>query len=215
MPKNRFRKVRDAKEFLASKIVEESTREGFPLSEIERKMLFFSERGWTLPDMKEVSDAFDREYDQNEYEKKITSLIQRLNKRLRKENPGEYEDWRSAISFLKRKDHYINVMISHAGLRPRGDRLKLWATGFALVAAYLGFLFVAAKYHLTFGHRITGSWEASHPDDSRDLGMWLWLAMIAVIIGYYLLRLTLGAARLDDWIGRLLRTVYRVAGRED
>jgi hypothetical protein len=215
MSESRFRKVRDAKEFLASKIVEEAGREGVPLSEVERKMLFFSERGWTLPDMTGVSDAFDREYDQNDYEEKITGLIERLDKRIRKENTGEYDDWHSAIDSLKRRDHYINVMISHAGVRPRGDRLRLWATAFAVAVAFVAFIYIAEKFQLTFGHRITGTWEYFHPDDSRDLGMWLWFAMIAVIAGYYVLRWILGAAKFDDLIGKLLRTVFRARERED
>src|SRR5271154_4830189 len=118
VPESRFHKVRDAKEFLASKIADQAEREGAPLSEIERKMLFFSEVGWTLPDMMLVSDEFDREYDQADYEKKIARLIRELDKRLQKENSPEYEDWRAAINFLKRRDHYINVMLRQAVLRP-------------------------------------------------------------------------------------------------
>src|SRR5690349_23643303 len=63
--------AREAKEFLISKIVAEAQREKAPLSEIERKMLYFTESGWTLPDIMQVSEQFDREYDQDEYEKKI------------------------------------------------------------------------------------------------------------------------------------------------
>jgi hypothetical protein len=60
----RFATARDAKEFLVSRIITESQREGVPLSEVERKMLYFSETAWTLPDIGEVNDAFDREYNQ-------------------------------------------------------------------------------------------------------------------------------------------------------
>src|SRR5436309_14122782 len=68
---NAVRDAREAKEFLISKIVAEAQRENAPLSEIERKMLYFTESGWTLPDIMQVSEQFDREYDQDEYEKKI------------------------------------------------------------------------------------------------------------------------------------------------
>jgi hypothetical protein len=50
---------RHAKEFLVSKIVNEAQREGLLPSEIEKKMLYFSETGWTLPDMEEINTAFD------------------------------------------------------------------------------------------------------------------------------------------------------------
>ncbi len=69
-----FVTARDAKEFLVSRIVSEAQRESVSLSEIERKMMYFSETAWTLPDMDEVNRAFDRDYDQGEYEQKITKL---------------------------------------------------------------------------------------------------------------------------------------------
>ena len=72
---NAFHSGREAKEFLISRIVAEAQRENVPLSEFERKMLYFTESGWTLPDMTTVCEDFDREYDQNGYEKKIASLI--------------------------------------------------------------------------------------------------------------------------------------------
>lgn len=81
---SRFGSARDAKEYLVSKIVEEAQREGAPLSEVERKMLYFTENYWTLPDMASVSEAFDREYDRDRYEKKISQLVRKVRVRTRK-----------------------------------------------------------------------------------------------------------------------------------
>ena len=61
-----FRTQREAKEYLAERIVSEAVREGVPLSEIERKMLYFSETDWTLPNILEINAEFERDYDQNE-----------------------------------------------------------------------------------------------------------------------------------------------------
>src|SRR5437762_3834413 len=72
--------AREAKEFLISKIVAEAQRENAPLSETERKMLYFTESGWTLPDITQVNEQFDREYNQDEYEKKIARIIGRAYK---------------------------------------------------------------------------------------------------------------------------------------
>src|SRR5947209_6259308 len=58
-----FHSGREAKEFLISRIVAEAEHEKVPLSEVERKMLYFTETGWTLPDMAAVSDEFDKDYD--------------------------------------------------------------------------------------------------------------------------------------------------------
>jgi hypothetical protein len=90
---DRFPSERTAKEFLVSRILEEAQREGVPLSDIERKMLYFSETGWTLPDIMDVSDQFDQEYDQDTYEKKVSALVRRLTKRVRKDNREEYDSW--------------------------------------------------------------------------------------------------------------------------
>jgi hypothetical protein len=49
-----FATTREAKEYIVSQIVFHSQRDNVSLSEVERKMLFHSESGWTLPDMEEV-----------------------------------------------------------------------------------------------------------------------------------------------------------------
>jgi hypothetical protein len=53
--------VKNAKEFLVQKIVEQASREGVPLSEVERGMLYFSETGWAPPDIATTVQRFDAE----------------------------------------------------------------------------------------------------------------------------------------------------------
>ena len=74
---------REAKEVLISEIVAEAQRENVPLSEVERKMLYFTESAWTLPDIMQVNEDFDREYDQGKYEQKIAKLVKKADKRIR------------------------------------------------------------------------------------------------------------------------------------
>jgi hypothetical protein len=98
-------------------------------------MLYFTENYWTLPDMMEVNEAFDREYDTAEYEKKIAQLVRHAHARTRKENPQELEDWKDAIDVLSKEDHYILVMLGKAafrfqillGCRPYGVSLERWS----------------------------------------------------------------------------------------
>ena len=104
---NAFHNGREAKEFLISRIVAEAQRENVPLSEVERKMLYFTESGSTPPEMMAVSEHFDSEYHQNEYEHKIARLIRNAAKHDRKESRDEYHTWWAAIHFLTREDHYI------------------------------------------------------------------------------------------------------------
>jgi hypothetical protein len=84
-----FRTVREAKDHLAGRVAEEAQRDGIPLTEVERKMLYFSEADWTLPDIKEVSAEFDRDNDQNEYRRRISELAGRI--RARQTTQGEEE----------------------------------------------------------------------------------------------------------------------------
>ncbi len=82
-----------------------------------------------------VSDQFDREYDQDKYEKKIARLIRHARNRAQKEDPHDFEAWKDAIHTLGREDHYLLTMVSQAGIsvRPRGDLLKLWGPALAVV----------------------------------------------------------------------------------
>ncbi len=137
--------AREAKEFLISKIVTEAQRENVSLSETERKMLYFTESGWTLPDIMNVSEQFDSEYDQTDYEKKVARIIANAYKRILKDSNDEYEKWWAAVRFLQQEDHYISVLIGLAGLRPRGDQLKLLAAGLAIVACILLWAFLSNK----------------------------------------------------------------------
>src|SRR5579863_2492777 len=96
----RFSNDREALDFIASQIVEQAQLDGVPLSGVERKMLYFSETAWTLPDISEVSDEFDRDYDQRVYEKKISQLIKKAVGIARKHQRERFEDWAEAIRRL-------------------------------------------------------------------------------------------------------------------
>ena len=142
---NAVRDAREAKEFLISKIVAEAQRGNAPLSEIERKMLYFTESGWTLPDIMQMSEQFDREYDQDEYEKKIARIVAKACKGILHDSRGEYDKWWAAVRFLQGEDHYISVLVGLADLRPRRDQLRLLAAGLAIVACILLWIILSNK----------------------------------------------------------------------
>ena len=106
-----FNTTREAKEFLAGKIADEAKREGAPLSEVEEKMLYFSETAWTLPDMMEVDEAFDRDLDMVEYEERIGGLVKRYLDRVRKTDAQELAAWTAALKTIQAEDHYLLVLI--------------------------------------------------------------------------------------------------------
>jgi hypothetical protein len=133
----RFDNAREAKEFLISRIADQAQRDGVPLSEIERKELYFSESGWTLPDIMNVNEAFERDYDQDSYEKKIKKLVREARSRAHKEAPEESKAWSDAIRIL-------SVMLGHPTVprRPFVDLIRAVGTGLALSAIFA----VASRY---------------------------------------------------------------------
>jgi hypothetical protein len=142
--------TRAAKEFLVQCIVDEAQREDIPLTEIERKMLYFSETHWTLPDIYEVNAAFEQEYNTPGYERKILELIRSFKARVGRDDPAKLEDWNRQVTAIASEDHYLQVMIGAADepSRPR-HLLQLVLIGVvAGVAALLltfVILFIARK----------------------------------------------------------------------
>jgi hypothetical protein len=154
----RFSSQRKAKEYLIGRIVAEAEREGVPLSEVERKMLHFSETDWTLPDILDVNAEFERDYDETEYEEKIAGLVRNLDSRATPEQREMFDD---ALLKLSDGDHYLQILIG-AGSRqapstwtPRwlapwlatlndepsrtaGDYVRLYVVAGAIVLALLG-----------------------------------------------------------------------------
>ena len=127
-----FQNSMQAKEFLVSRIVAEAQREQISLTEPERKELCFSEQYPTLPDMMEVNERFEAEYDSAEYEKKIKRLSAKAFKHDRQESPDVAQRWREAISLLSKEDHYILVMLDVP--RPANDVVRLFTVGIAVTA---------------------------------------------------------------------------------
>jgi len=193
----RFASAREAKEFLVARIAEEAQREGSPLSEVERKMLYFTETAWTLPDIMEVNDQFDREYDAAEYEKKIADLIRNARKRARKEGRPEFDAWSEAIRILRKEDHYLLVMDRQAGVRPPGDLLKLLATALAIIGGFLVLAYLADRVGIDLG---------------RGSALWFfaWAILACAALIYLLLHMFLGRERaqglLDKVFGFFLGT---------
>jgi hypothetical protein len=92
-----------------------------------------------LPEISEVNAAFERDYDQARYEKKIAKIVRQLRARDGRETTDDCEFWNEAIKVLSEGDHYLLVMIRGAGAvgRPHGDLLKLIASALAICAVLL------------------------------------------------------------------------------
>jgi hypothetical protein len=195
-----FHTGREAKEFVISKIVAEAQRENVQLSDVERIMLYFTESGWTLPDIMKVNEDFDREYEQDEYERKIAKLVKKADSRIRKGSRDDYDRWWAAIRFLHGEDHYVSVMIRLAGLRPRGDQLRLFVAGLGIATCLLIWTFISIKYDI--------------PTPSRgNLGIFVWAVLACLFVAYMLLRFIIGSARADGFTSKVLEKLARMYQR--
>jgi hypothetical protein len=205
-PENHLR-TQQAREFLICQILEQAQMDNLPLSEVERKMLYFTETEKTLPDMLAVNDQFDREYDRSAYESKIAGLAQNAFERLRRESPDGERRWKRAIADLHKEDCYLLVMVEHGSrsVRPAYDRLKLWGTGFAIVGVVVGAAILAAKYSVDLDKYMPSK-------NTAFLLFWGIPASLAIILA--LLRLLLGKQRMDKLFVKVIESIFRRSSPE-
>ena len=106
MSDGRFADVTQAKDFLVADVTAEAQMQGVPLSDAERKMMYYSVLERTIAD--EVADQFP-EYDPD-YEQKISGLLRSSYDRDGADRPGID----AAIKKLKTGDHYLLIMAKQA-----------------------------------------------------------------------------------------------------
>ncbi len=137
-----------AKQFLISRVIEEAASENVPLSEVEKKMLYFTEVQPSLPDIHEVNAELERSYDSDEYEAKVSALLTNARDRDQRQSLGQGQQWKDALEALKGEDHYILVMVYRAFPEYRGallpthrvrDYAVYVAIGIAVVLIAIGF----------------------------------------------------------------------------
>ncbi|MDP9161943.1 MAG: hypothetical protein M3O09_17160 [Acidobacteriota bacterium] len=199
-----------AKEFLISRIVEEARSAGIPLSEVERKMLYFSETGWTLPDIMQVNEQFDLSYGMEEYEKKIADLAGKAAQRAQRKSPDEYQTWRDTIQLLERGDHYISVLIgrSEVGssqIRLAGDTANLLGAALLLVGLLIVAAFVSSKYEIDF-------WK--YFPSSEAFWSSFWIVAISAAICYLVVRRILGTKKADDLQRKIIGKIFQSSQQE-
>ena len=188
-----FASSMEAKEYLVSRIVGEAKRRHVGLSELERKMLFFSEGYPTLPDMMEVNDEFEAEYDNEKYEKKIRKLSRKAFEHDREESPESIQLWREAIGVLKKEDHYLSVMLDVP--RSAHDLVRLF-----IAASVLGALLVGATSAVHWAYRHV---HFRIPD-------WVdFMVIILVIALAYFLAYNPRAKVVDKYVDNLVKHVAR------
>jgi hypothetical protein len=102
--------VREAKDFLVQETAKQASIEGVPLSDLEKRMMYFTESGYVPEDPIALNDEFEAQYDTQEYEQKLSKLLDHAYKRVREESEAKRKIWDDAIDALRADDHYLLVL---------------------------------------------------------------------------------------------------------
>jgi hypothetical protein len=138
-------KVLEAKDFLVQQTAEQATLEHVPLSDLEKRMMYFTETGECPEDPIALNDAFEAQYDTGEYEPKISRLLHNSYQRLRQENDAARKNWDLAIKCLRRGDHYLLVMWDMSSPTEWSVAYFLKILAGSLGVIFLMFLIILAK----------------------------------------------------------------------
>jgi len=103
--------TKEAKDFLADQAAQQAALDHTPLSDLERRMMYFTESDpASCGAPVSLNDEFEKNNDTAEYEAKMSRLLRSAYKRLKAENPGGKLQWDEAISTLKKGDHYVLLL---------------------------------------------------------------------------------------------------------
>jgi hypothetical protein len=103
-------KVLEAKNFLVDRIKQQAQLEGTPLSDLEVRMLYFTENEEPTEDPIALNAEFEEQYDTNQFEQKISKLMRRAYKAACAEGDSTKKQWNASMRRLSQGDHYLPVM---------------------------------------------------------------------------------------------------------
>jgi hypothetical protein len=153
--------TKQAKDFLAAQTVEQAALENIPLSDIEKRMMYFTESDTTsCDDAIGLNEEFEAQFDSPEYEVKISRLLRHAYKRLNVEDPEKIRNWDRAIRLLRRGDHYILVLWdlkSPTEHRTR-DFFALVGTGVLIVLLLVAVSVFTAEHNIDIAHYRSYLW---------------------------------------------------------
>ena len=167
---------------------EQAQLEDVPLSELEKRMMYFTEDEEMSEDPIALNEEFEAKYDTQEYEQKVAKLLHHAYQRSHKDNDETRRRFNAAIKSLRRGDHYLLVMWD---MRPG-------LHGPHLIGLLVGALVLAGFYAVT---RLAPRIAPPNPRIIQAI-------LVVVILGVVLFPRAVGKA--FDWV--LENTVERLMG---
>lgn len=196
--------TKQAKDFLVQQTAEQAALENVPLSDLEKRMMYFTESDPTSCENPiELNDEFEGQYDTGGYEVKISRLLRHAYKRLKDEDGEKLRNWDQAVRTLRKGDHYILVLLdvnSELVQGPRIGRAIAWGFGLGIGLMALVMVGVILDYYGLFPRRLFAwipevlGWTSDDDPFMRRLRVDL---IVVVLIGvWFVFRLAkLGALR--------------------
>jgi hypothetical protein len=92
--------AKQAKDFLVQQASEQAALDCVPLSDLEKRMMYFSEGDASCESPLEVNEQFEGQYESAKYETKMSCLLHHAYKRLKVEDSELMREWNLAIRTL-------------------------------------------------------------------------------------------------------------------
>jgi hypothetical protein len=138
--------TKQAKDFLAEQVAEQAALDNTPLSDIERRMMYFTESDpKSCSDPHALNDEFEGQQDTAEYEGKMSVLLQHAYQRLKANDPEAKRTWDQAVRELRKGDHYFLVLWDIK--RPTQNRTRDVAVMVVIGLLVVVGLYVAAMWN--------------------------------------------------------------------
>jgi len=202
-------RVREAKDLLVQQAAEQAAIENVPLSDLEKRMMYFTESVDAVEDSANLNEEFEAKYDTAEYEAKISKLLHHAHDRIKKENPETTREWDAAMQQLRKGDHYILALWDlPSSERPPYDSLKLLGAGLLAAVALMAIIF---GYHAIANHFGFYTRSNSAPKTYHSIPAWVQrsaLALIGTVYIYYVV-VPLIIKKPVPGIGQLLLRLLR------
>lgn len=186
--------------------------DGVSLSDLEKRMMYFTESEDATEDAAKLNDEFEVEYETASYEAKVSKLLHHAYARIKKENPESVRLWDESIRVLRKGDHYILVLWDQILERPPHDSLKLLGTAILVIiiggALIFGFLAFTDHYGI--------HWN-SGPKAHISMPVWIQRLLIALMVGGYMYYVVLPwiLKKPAIGIGQLLLKLLRTAPKDN
>lgn len=200
--------TKQAKDFLVKQAVEQAALENVPFSELEKRMMYFTESDpASCNNPIDLNAEFELQYDAKKYEPKISQLLHHARKRLKHQDPEQLRNWNEAVHTLRKGDHYILVLLD---VGPKSDQEgpRMWMViglgiGLGIGMALLAMLGIILDHYGLFPRRlfawISAAFGAAFgwvSDDPVTRRLQLDLIVIALVGAWFLFQLAkLGALR--------------------